>query len=1078
MDNQYTNNLKKRTDMKKLLLVMMGALMGLPSFAQEVDMTSSIQNPGFDEDISFTNEGKAAKPVTEVATTSASSWQKAEDGSIYTWNVEGWNSWNGFITRIKGWEVTNTSEKPEWVYFGSLPYDLPAGVMIIGRGSGSASAPTSPAGTVEVPAKPEEINTDDNTGVLQLRAGWGNQCTYKQVVSVPCAVYRLDYWVKATGGTEAATNLSNVTCRKSVFRDSEGLSAREWTKHSIEFTPVSEFTIEFGMKAANSSSNKNPIIWIDGIKLYRIADADPSKILEGDLADLTDSLYVVQTAANVQGCSGLVDEVGDAVWAIDEVFGGSEAEMEAALKSGTATFEHVKLALAAVEGVSATVARMAAVIERTAYPGLDDFTAVYNKMKDYVANGNSEQILGAEAEATAAIRAYAFSQQASEATPADYTLLVQAPWFIKSEAEPVLDSDTYVFPNADSYVSGSGSSVNTDLISTGWVKTGKTDGGDKRLNWRQGRSCWNAWDSGFTSELGIAQQLTDLPRGYYTVSADMITQEGMRTNQHVFAESSAQRAISPSLANDSWSDDDNGTWETLTTSEKLLVTDGVLTIGAESKGSGSGAQGWFLVTNFRLNYLGEASEEDLKKAFDEKVAAADALAARMHFAADKKAFVEVIDANRSTTSYDEALVAINAAQSEAEKSEAKYEEYMEPGKTLPTVADSLARDGYEAAHDIVKYAYDYVQAWLASDEATYTKIDATVNLLKNYLNTYTPVYNEAAQLLATLTNESCKTYLTSVMNGQKEALMAQMCESAVVSQYVSDLKAARALVNKQIIVDQDGATDYTAYIQNRNAEAKDGWNVLPGKSDDGKWSSSGQWYTGETSVRYFDAYCAKDSVLNYYAEQLVSELPNGTYTLGCYVRTSGPGAFVLYKTALTDNAADSVWTEIPVQTYTYLDENTGQTVTETVSSTRGKVWEEARDLFEGGLLESDPRYELINGIYNANSGKGHGWMHMELTDIKVDNHQLLIGMSTDIERTGKQFESTWFSVGGFTLTLTAKGDNTGWEGPIASDVTDATIKGVELPDGIYTLTGVRINALQRGLNIVVRGNNVEKVLVK
>ena len=132
--------------MKKLLLVMMGALMGLPSFAQEVDMTSSIQNPGFDEDISFTNEGKAAKPVTEFATSSASSWQKAEDGSIYTWNVEGWNSWNGFITRIKGWEVTNTSENPEWVYFGSLPYDLPTGVMIIGRGGGEASAPTSPEG--------------------------------------------------------------------------------------------------------------------------------------------------------------------------------------------------------------------------------------------------------------------------------------------------------------------------------------------------------------------------------------------------------------------------------------------------------------------------------------------------------------------------------------------------------------------------------------------------------------------------------------------------------------------------------------------------------------------------------------------------------------------------------------------------------------------------------------------------------------------------------------------------------------------------------------------------------------------
>ena len=97
----------------------------------------------------------------------------------------------------------------------------------------------------------------------------------------------------------------------------------------------------------------------------------------------------------------------------------------------------------------------------------------------------------------------------------------------------------------------------------------------------------------------------------------------------------------------------------------------------------------------------------------------------------------------------------------------------------------------------------------------------------------------------------------------------------------------------------------------------------------------------------------------------------------------------------------------------------------------------------------------------------------------VTNHQLLIGTAAGSEALGtpKVFSGIWYSVGGWTLTLTAKGDNTGREGPIAASV--VTLKAdTTAADGVYTLTGAKIATPQRGLNIIVSGGKARKVIVK
>jgi hypothetical protein len=103
-----------------------------------------------------------------------------------------------------------------------------------------------------------------------------------------------------------------------------------------------------------------------------------------------------------------------------------------------------------------------------------------------------------------------------------------------------------------------------------------------------------------------------------------------------------------------------------------------------------------------------------------------------------------------------------------------------------------------------------------------------------------------------------------------------------------------------------------------------------------------------------------------------------------------------------------------------------------------------------------------------------------MENIVVTDHKLLIGSMTGTaeSQTEKVFGGTWYSFGGWTLTLVAKGDNTGWEGPIQSSINNINVNATNVADGIYTLSGVKTNRLQRGMNIIVTNGQVRKLMVK
>ncbi|MBP3213187.1 MAG: hypothetical protein J6M41_11590 [Prevotella sp.] len=1073
--------------MRKLLLFAMGAMMAMPSFAQEQeeDMTYLIKNAGFDEDLTFQADGSMKEAIKTDHSLSDRSWAYiAADSTVYARpkstssqnrpDGRKMEAVNGFKGRIQGWKLWSNANFPqcEWTYFGSVAYDLPATAVPIADDGSTYLA---------VPARPTEF--DGGTGFVYLRAGWTNSATFSQEVELPCAKYRLEYWtININPNTSAvAQDLTQIKCRNDVFKDEEGtgLQAKVWTKHEFEFTPTARFTMQFGYQAANAGSGGQPIVALDGIKLYKIGEADRADILQAMVNECND-LAGLATAA---GYDGLAGQIGDYSFELEGIDTEDADAFAAAIDAADAVMEKFKAALAEMENVDAMLAKMDKIMQTTDYPGKADFQTAFQRIlyyKEGPYTGEGEDfaawILGAVEEGNAAIRAYNFTQVATVDNPADYTFLVKSPWFIKETAQPENVDGEYIFPNAEKYTEGSS---NDDLTSEGWKVTGTYTGGDQRLNWQRNRSCWNAWGSGINGTIAVGQTIEGLPNGYYTVSADLITQTECLTDQHVYAESTAEKKISSSLTKEGW---DGYEWETLsmTADQKVLVVDGVLTIGAEGTGTGSGSAGWFLATNFKLNYLGEASADALKAAYDAKVLAANELANKMHFAADKKALNDTIAKYSASTDYISALGALTAAIKEAQTSEAKYEEYMQEGKTLPTIAETLARNGgagYKAAEAIAEFAYDFSMNWIASDAASYLKIDSIVNHTKSYVNDYIPVYN-AADSVANEAQATGKTALQQLMAAQKAVLIGEMQLANVVTEYIKALNDLMAMVNKQNIVDDENAKDYTAFIQNPNIEKEDGWSFVRGNGD--KNTTSGQWFDG-TSTRYIDSYHSSkepvegtnDSItvglVGFKAWQLVKDLPNGTYKVGVYTRTPAEGAYIFNSVA----AADTAFTEIPL--HYYLNDESQEVI---ASDKRGPLWEEAKAAIDAGMSETDPLYAYYSAIYNANNGEGRGWKHQEM-DVTVTNHELTIGVKSGVAgENEKAFTGGWFSAGGWTLTLVELGNNEGWNGPIAEGIESVVNTANAQIEGIYTLTGAKVNKLQRGLNIVVRNGKAIKVMVK
>ena len=1080
--------------MKKVLLISLAAMLAAPTFAQDQigdDCTKYIVNAGFDEDLTWNVDGSTKTIVDKSKKLSdrSQAWM-AEDGTGYCWGGissrkrkdDAEFGWNGFLGQVKGWTVANGNKNSltDWCYFGTAPYAL-----------GEKAVPIADDGDtyLEAPAKPDEVQGDDNKGFLYLRAGWGNWATYTQTVHVPVGKYTLSYWVfnanyEKSKDNKKVKNLSQVVCRRDTVVDADGFNASTWTKHEMDITATDSLTITLGYKSDGGSAS-NPFVLIDDIRLTKIDDVTRQEIIASDIEELVAKFDEIE--GDLMDYQGLVVEIEDAKIAADEAASSDDVDVL------TAGYEAANAAYKRFAAVKDNIAKLqllekkATALRETGYPGLDELDAAINAVEDAITNGTTLDIEAQVTTFDAAIKTYLASKDATVDDPADYTYYAQNTWFIKDGLEPTVNADgSCTYPNATkadgtaNYENGKG---NDDLTSNAWYKGSFTEG-DQRLNFAQGRSCWNAWAQNF-DDLSVNQDIKGLPNGYYMVAGDLITQDNCVSDQHVFAKSPVDEAVSEPLTVGTWNASTNdGAWTTLTTG-KVLVYDGRLTIGATGTNMPSSTtvpsqNGWFCATNFKLYYVGKATAEEIAAAIAKREQLAANLADGMHYAGDKASVKDSIEAYKAQNNID----VLNNGIKLGNKSEAKYTEVMAEGKTLPTVQANLADESsYAPVHNIVAFAWEKTNNYLTSDKATYTAVDGKITELKRYTETYYNAAHEVDSVSATLKSAVAKKALTATLNEQVSVLTLgdSIQNDATVTALIAQLKNAITQAQAQDLYEKNpNTTDYTSMILNPDAAAETGWNINKGTGNTN--TGVGQYYDKrqETTHRYFDSWNGTAGALNYYADQKVIGLPNGTYKVTVCARTMGTGSYVF--SANGEQAADTTWVEIPTQTFNWTHNDMGiggETKADGTDSIVGaadqfgQIWEDA--FYE---YQKNPSRDDLAGIVNANNGKGRGWQRLTWT-AEVINHELTLGMTTDSLRTGKAgFTGTWFSVVDWTLELTQAGDNNGWFGPITGVSVLEVNKNQKL-NAIYSINGQRVASMAKpGLYIVIKNGKAQKVMVK
>lgn len=885
-------------------------------------------------------------------------------------------------------------------------------------------------------------------------------------------------------------------------------SADGWAQTSLFFDSEEYTYLQYNARWLKENAIQ---ACFDGFYLARLYDAETTSqdlLAELVLQGAINQAYTLLDKFEAKEWTGVYGELEEQIWNAEGVLGTDVDAMKQATENIRKEITEFELVYNAGESLESLVLKAENIVATTMYPGLDDLATAIGTAQSTLFEGSSADVLNGVAVLDKAIEDYYYSQTYSEDSPADYTFLVSTPQFCVEAAEPTVVDGVFTYPNVANYEDGKS---NSDNSSEGWYK-GAFTAGDQRLNYVQQRMCWNAWATSF-DELSINQDITGIPSGYYTVSADLITQAGCVTDQRVYAKSSLSEAESASMNADNvyWMVEapNEGKWETLT-SAKVMVSDGKLTIGAkgtgdkEHKATDFGGtnddyrRGWFCVTNFKLHYYGPLSEEDTKAAFEKRIAELQAQCDTMTFKADKAAYQDSINKYKTASSLDEmneALVALAVAQTTAAASISKQVS-VKSGITA-ALTDSIDNGAYEGDYLTMATKFrDCMLAEINAEDATYTEMDSIVQILYSFRDSYVPTLVEARALV--VTDSEAKAVLDKNINDQvtdfttMEALPLQ----TKIEKYVAALETA-IVECEAFNLFLSGTTDYTsmivnADITNSSSNSVTGWNVTVVNGN--THSANKQQVDGDVNGRYLDSWNGTVGALCYNAYQTINYLPNGTYKLEAMTRTSGDKGAYLYAMADEDSTTTKLsLIELETMNITELggpSNSAGEDSIGVVMDTYGSIFADLYKRTDGGKVTTDAEADTLN----AHDGKGYGWHYTNL-EIEVKNHVLTIGVTTDsvftIKYGGEPFTGTWFSADNFTLKMIAVGDNTDWNPTTGITVPGEAVENeleIKVVDGtivsngeIYSLSGVRVasgSKVPAGVYIVRLGDQSKKVLVK
>lgn len=799
---------------------------------------------------------------------------------------------------------------------------------------------------------------------------------------------------------------------------------------------------------------------------------------------------------------GLYDEFYEIYDELDQTDRDDKAALTAATDSLKALVPTFETALSLLADYQILLGKSSRVLESDVhYPGYDTFYEMVSAETEFDVNGAKRAEIASHYSALKeGLTTYYFSQEASETSPADYTFLVQNPSFCVESALPAVGADGSVtYPHAAEYKVGSAPS---DATSQGWTRG--ASGGDQRLNWHQGRICWNAWGSNFKT-LSISQEIKNLPDGLYTVSAEMITQEGCVADQHVYAKSNLAEVVSPGLSFVGWNADapESAVWETLTT-EKILVDNHTLTIGAMGShpaDAANGSAGWFLVTNFKLNYLGAAADNVIAEMYNQSLTNAKDQTTKLLLKGDAAQLQAIIDQYAGAVTGADMKAAIqylDSATLAAQSLQTQTQTLLDGN--YKTLKEELgAGNTYkDRALVLAQSALAHFEEYLTSDAATYTVLEGQDKSLAAFRTSYLQTVQTATGEKLSL--DAAKDALNECLDIQQTQLWNEGLLTAVadINKMVANLKlAVRKCLAAQYMA--DGTTDYTKLIENPTIAGNVvGWTVSrPTGNQD---MSSGKDYDGVKSG-YLNSWNGKAGALRYTAYQTIHNIPNGRFRVKAMYRVMDvkPGSEGVYMYAIADaDTASAIFKAVHQETVNYTKYVSGDTKAadgsdsiQYVKDKYGSVWQDAMDRTNMG--ENVVPGSLDEAILEAGAGWGCGWQWKEL-EVTVRNHQLTIGATCDSVLTNGRvdtdgnpcvpFTGTQFSADEFSLEQIEAGDNEGW-----TPLTDMANAVEQIPAGgadnnvktrVYTLDGIEIPESEmqyKGVYILKDAKGSRKVVV-
>jgi hypothetical protein len=704
-------------------------------------------------------------------------------------------------------------------------------------------------------------------------------------------------------------------------------------------------------------------------------------------------------------------------------------------------------------------------------------------------------------DAKAAKMAYLLSGGYSAENPADLTCLITYP-NLRTATTEATDSTGFGDWGANQGI------YKADTLQGGWSFTTKPVGN----RYMRGLVCLQFWAWNGAS-IDLQQTLSDLPDGLYTVSALFNTCNGRENDQHSYAKSGGVTAVSPNLLADGlWPDtesDDNivaGDWTKLTT-DKIMVTDGTLTIGAASKVAqigNYGDAGWFCVGDFHLSYYGNDSsllEKDLK----DKQDAATVMADTMKLKGDKSALIAAIEASKnSSLTNSEALTVLNSGISEANVSIREFSNF-----NLITIPEYVADVDTTVSDNkaMVNTVIAYIKITMASDTATYKMLTGMESILSSYVDQI----NLIADASSNYTKYSSSKYYTDFiteLNAEITAMKASVQSVETIATYKATIKKFLADMQLENSIANPGPNcDVSFLITNPttygtdNSVAPEGWTINKGVGNVYfDWKNLN---AEESSRPVFLTWNGTAGSILWNATQTINYVPNGTYRLEALFggtdayneTTMGTGVCL---TAETTAGGLRVKEHTVKYVRDYMKEFFPSLYNEsdnTISNGEiyGGVWESSVQAYLSGTYTKADSLNIFGGTAidagteNPNDiCQGYGWYKETIDNIIVTDNKITIGCSTDSTKTGYKYNGTWFEITNFALYYVAVSDgiqniqseNT----PISAYAENGKIiVKSNKPYNVYSITGAIVNknaTLAKGVYIVHSGNQTKKIMVK